>query len=81
MGAVAAGATETPGTSCVRCDHTTLSAVAQVLSDKKHKAAAETDTEREKGQVQGMAIAKKAVEGRYYSRTSLRVFCLICATV
>ncbi|KAI0717719.1 hypothetical protein C8T65DRAFT_640555 [Cerioporus squamosus] len=32
------------------------------LSDKKHKAAVETDTEREKGQVKGMAIAKKAVE-------------------
>ncbi|RPD77064.1 hypothetical protein L226DRAFT_569275 [Lentinus tigrinus ALCF2SS1-7] len=35
------------------------------LSEKKHKTAVETDKEREKGQVKGMAIAKKAVEGQH----------------
>ncbi|KAI8972545.1 hypothetical protein BD414DRAFT_510325 [Trametes punicea] len=33
------------------------------LSQKKHGAMIEVDKEREKGQVKGMAIAKKAVEG------------------
>ncbi|RDX44100.1 hypothetical protein OH76DRAFT_1409469 [Lentinus brumalis] len=41
------------------------------LSDKKHKAAGETDKEREKGQVKGMAIAKKAVEDFGYLISSL----------
>ncbi|KAH9948470.1 hypothetical protein B0H21DRAFT_235023 [Amylocystis lapponica] len=34
-----------------------------VLAEKKHKHMIESDKEREKGQVQGMAIAKKAMEG------------------
>ncbi|KAI0651274.1 hypothetical protein C8Q79DRAFT_932478 [Trametes meyenii] len=33
-----------------------------ILSEKKHKTILENDGEREKGQVKGMAIAKKAVE-------------------
>ena len=38
----------------------------QAISEKKHRAASEVDKEREKGQVKGMAIAKKAVEGQAY---------------
>lgn len=52
-----------PGTGCVCIDVDWV----QLLSEKKHKAMIETDREREKGQVKGMAIAKKAVEGQYCS--------------
>lgn len=37
--------------------------VAQALAEKKNTAMVSNDLEREKGQVKGMAIAKKAVEG------------------
>ncbi|KAI0668840.1 hypothetical protein C8Q78DRAFT_1043269 [Trametes maxima] len=33
-----------------------------MLSEKKHKTMLDNDREREKGQIRGMAVAKKAVE-------------------
>lgn len=42
-----------------------LTVVAQLLSERKHKSMTDNDREREKGQVKGMAITKKAVEGQY----------------
>ncbi len=40
--------------------------VSQLLSERKHKSMSENDREREKGQVKGMAITKKAVEGQHW---------------
>ena len=45
--------------------------IVQLVSEKKHKASADVDQERETGQVQGMAITKRAVEGEWDKLVSL----------
>lgn len=55
-----------------RCDD----CIRQALAEAKHKKMVESEKVRERGHVQGMAVAKKAMEGALVRSTVLRMLVL-----